>query len=144
MLSQFRQLCDFICSGDVPTDLRAEIKPRRTPPDVTDVLLLRPTAKFTVSLEYLVDESYCGSIQFHTPDPFEVRNQGRPKFTEWDYQNQILEINGFSGEEDILMKVVLPEKYRGEKTSCVTVTESSTACVLCRCIMKSDPPLHRT
>ncbi|WP_155119460.1 hypothetical protein [Halomicrobium katesii] len=135
---------DVLSSSQTLPDICAEIEPRRTPPNSVEELLVQSSAKFVLRLKTSNDAGYSGQIGFETPDPFEVRNDGLglPEFIQWNYDEQILNVDELSGNAEIVMKVLLPGKYRGEYHGTIAITEKVSSKVVCTHSLKSDPPIH--
>jgi len=123
------------------SEICAELSPRQTLPGQNDVLLLQPEGGFLLKIVPTSDKKYDGEIRFKVQDPFEIRNQSRPEIVDWDYNQQKLQFNEVDERSEVLMKAVLPEKFRGEASACISAIDCTENITVGRLPMKSDPPV---
>jgi len=109
-------------------------------PNRLGILSVRNQSTFSVSVDPMSDGRYSGILHFSIPDPFEVRNAGRPSNVVWKYDKQQLVFDEF-GPGEILMQVVLPEKYRGRKFVVLSIKTAESGDIVEKVPILSVPPL---
>lgn len=125
--------------------ITVNLVPKDTSPK-SEELLLQPEAEFSLVYQITEDDPYSGTLEFRTPDPFEIKNRGRPDNMEWKSDVQEISADEVEGEDIILMKAVLPSQYRGKKKGKIEIIERSSGekTKLCEQQIVSDPPLNHT
>lgn len=125
--------------------ITVELVPIDTAP-ISEALLMQPEASFDLKYQIEKNRSYSGVLEFRTPDPFEIRNRGRPDSMEWDSNNQKILADQVKKDGRIQMKVVFPSQYRGQKSGQIKIIEQSRDVErkLREHPIVSDPPLIHT
>lgn len=126
-------------------NISVDLIPEDTSPR-SETLLLQPEAKFALKCDFSDYKFYSGVLDIQTPDPFEVKNRGRPNSMGWDSDDGEISVEEAKGLDIILMKVILPSQYRGKKLGKIEIFErvGDEKTKRCEHRLKSDPPLTHT